>query len=42
VDDEVFDAQILIVATFAVSNLDRFAAELQERTAGAVLPVDLS
>ncbi|MDE2855019.1 MAG: YigZ family protein [Chloroflexota bacterium] len=42
VDDEVFDAQILIVATFAVSNLDRFAATVQERTAGAVQPVDLS
>ena len=42
VDDEVFDAQILIVATFVVSSLDRFIPDVQELTAGSVIPVDLS
>ncbi len=42
VDDEVFDAQIMIVATFVVSSLDRFIPEVQELTAGSVIPVDLS
>lgn len=42
VDDEMFDAQIMIVATFVVSSLDRFIPEVQELTAGSVNPVDLS
>jgi uncharacterized YigZ family protein len=40
--DEVFDGQILVVATFIVSDLNRFTAEVRERTAGGVTPVDLS
>ena len=42
VEDEVFDAQILVIAKFVVSDLERFAIEVCERTAGTVSPVSLS
>ncbi len=40
--DEEFEAQILVIAEFTVSDLERFSPDLLERTAGAVLPVSLS
>ena len=42
VEDEVFDAQILVIAKFVVSDLERFAIEVREQTAGTVSPVSLS
>jgi len=42
VDDEVFDGQVLVIATFALSDFDRFTADVRERTAGTVSPVELS
>lgn len=40
--EEVFDEQILVIASFVASDLNRFALELRERTAGIVSPVILS
>ena len=42
IDEEVFDEQILVIAKFVSSDLDRFAVELRERTAGQVQPVNLT
>ena len=42
IDEEVFDEQILVIAKFVRSDLDRFAVELRERTAGQVQPVNLT
>ena len=39
--DEQFGAEILVIARFVTNDLDCFTIELRERTAGAVLPVDL-
>ena len=41
IDDEVFDEQILVIASFVTSDADRFAIELRERSAGQVTPVSL-
>ena len=42
IEDETFEAQVLVIARFIVPDLQRFSAELRERTAGKVAPVDLS
>ena len=42
IEDEVFDEQILVFARFVESDLNRFAIELRERTAGRIRPVSLS
>jgi len=42
IEDEVFDEQILVIARFVESDLNRFTIEVCERTAGRVLPVSLS
>ncbi|MCY4064552.1 MAG: YigZ family protein [Chloroflexi bacterium] len=42
IEDEVFDEQVLVIARFIAADLDRFAIEIRERTAGQVLPVALS
>lgn len=39
--DEVFDADILVIASFVESDAARFADELRERSAGRVSPVSL-
>ena len=39
--DEVFDADILVIARFVESDAARFADELRERSAGRVSPVSL-
>lgn len=41
IEEEIFDARILVIATFAVSDIDRFSAAVRERTAGRVSPVEL-
>ncbi|MCY3799534.1 MAG: YigZ family protein [Chloroflexi bacterium] len=41
IEDEEFGAEILVIARFVTNDLNCFAIELRERTAGAVLPVDL-
>ncbi|MCY4246257.1 MAG: YigZ family protein, partial [Chloroflexi bacterium] len=41
VEDEVFDGQALLVARFTLDDLQRFTAELRERSAGQVAPVEL-
>jgi uncharacterized YigZ family protein len=42
VDDEVFSADITILATFAVEDIPQFTTNLTELTAGCVQPVFLS
>lgn len=42
IEDEVFDEQILVIASFVATDLNRFTLELRERTAGIVSPVILS
>lgn len=42
VEDEVFDGQVLLVARFALADLQRFTSELRERTAGKIATVDLA
>lgn len=42
VEDEVLDGQVLLVARFVLDDLQRFSAELRERTAGQITPVDLA
>lgn len=39
--DEVFDEEILVIASFVESDAARFAIELRERSAGQVSPVSL-
>ncbi len=39
--DEVFDEEILVIASFVESDAARFAIELRERSAGRVSPVSL-
>ena len=39
--DEVFDEEILVIASFVESDAARFASELRERSAGRVSPVSL-
>ncbi|MCY3780960.1 MAG: YigZ family protein [Chloroflexi bacterium] len=41
VEEEVFEAAVLITVRFVVSDLDSFTAELRERSSGAVNPVRL-
>ena len=41
IEDEVFDAEVLLVARFVVEDLQRFTAALRERTAGQIAPVEL-
>ena len=41
IEDEVFDAEVLLVARFVVADLQRFTAALRERTAGQIAPVEL-
>ncbi|MCY3834807.1 MAG: YigZ family protein [Chloroflexi bacterium] len=41
IEEEVFEAQVLMIATFAVTDIDRFSADARERTAGLVSPVEL-
>ena len=42
IEEESFDAQVLLIARFARPDLRRFSAELKERSAGRVVPVSLS
>ncbi|MCY3866768.1 MAG: IMPACT family protein [Chloroflexi bacterium] len=42
IEDEVFDEQVLVIVRFVAADLDRFAIEIRERTAGQVLPIALS
>ena len=42
IEDESFAAQVLVIARFVVPDLQRFSAALKDRTAGLVIPVDLS
>ena len=42
IEDETFEAQVLVIARFIVPDLQRFSTELRERTAGKVSPVILS
>ncbi len=41
VEEEIFEAEVLVTARFATSDLERFTVELRERSAGAVSPVVL-
>ena len=41
VEDEVFDAEVMLVARFVVDDLRAFEAELRERSAGRIAPVEL-
>ena len=41
IDDEQFGAEILVIARFVTNDLNCFTVELRERTAGAVVPVNL-
>ncbi len=41
IDDEQFGAEILVIARFVTNDLKCFTIELRERTAGAVVPVNL-
>ncbi|MDE2637122.1 MAG: YigZ family protein [Chloroflexota bacterium] len=41
IEDEEFGVEILVIARFVTNDLNCFTIELRERTAGAVLPVDL-
>ncbi len=41
VEEEIFEAEVLVTARFVTSDLERFTAELGERSAGAVSPVIL-
>lgn len=42
IEEEIFDEQIVVIASFVTADLDRFAAEIRERSAGTVSPVNLS
>lgn len=42
IEDEVFDEQVLVIVRFVAADMDRFAIEIRERTAGQVLPIALS
>ncbi len=42
IEEESFEAQVLLIARFALPDLQRFSAELKERSAGRVEPVSLS
>ena len=39
--EETFEAEVLVIARFVVSDLERFSMVLQERTAGQVSPIPL-
>ena len=39
--EEIFEAEVLVTARFVSTDLERFAADLRERSAGAVTPVAL-
>ncbi len=39
VEEEIFEAEVLVTARFIVSDLHRFSAELRERSSGSVQPV---
>ncbi len=41
VEEEIFEAEVLVTARFVTSDLERFTVELRERSAGAVSPVIL-
>ena len=41
VEEEIFEAEVLVTARFMTSDLERFTVELGERSAGAVSPVIL-
>ena len=41
IEDEVFEAQVMVIARFAATDLERFSAEMMERSAGQVSPVIL-
>lgn len=41
IEDETFDAQVMVIARFAAPDLSRFGAELSDRSAGQVNPVVL-
>ncbi len=42
VQEEVFEAQVLVIAEFVVSDLPAFSAALRELSAGAIQPVSLA
>lgn len=42
IEEEIFDEKIVVIASFVRADLDRFAAEIRERSAGTVSPVNLS
>lgn len=41
IEDEQFGVEVLVIARFVTNDLNRFAIEVRERSAGAVLPVTL-
>ena len=41
IEDEVFEAQVMVIAKFAAPDLERFSAEMVERSAGQVRPLSL-
>ncbi len=41
IEDEIFDAEVLLIARFVVADLARFTLALRERTAGRIAPVEL-
>ena len=41
IEDEVFEAQVMVIAKFATPDLERFSAEMMERSAGQVRPLSL-
>ncbi len=41
IEDEVFEAQVLVIAKFAAPDLERFSAEVMERSAGQIRPLSL-
>ena len=42
IEEQQFEAEILLIVTFIAGDLERFSRDLRERTAGAVVPVRLS
>ncbi len=41
IEDEVFEAQVMVIARFAATDVERFSAEVVDRSAGQVSPVIL-
>jgi len=41
IEDEVFEAQVMVIAKFAAPDLERFSADIVERSAGQIRPLSL-